>query len=205
MLKQATPPPKSKQPQRAPRTTGAASGYTVHRGEVRRGGAVVGTLSKRGEFRVVDERGRVHTGTLARLLTAEFKRQLRGEAAGLTGRMRVDRQTFEVRAGGAYLGGKQVGTVTATGEFELTLAGRRSTGNVHRTIGAVWLGAAKAAPRSGRIDVGGRTFPAVDGVVFEAGVEIGWLKSDGSFRAVTSQGDFLEGSLTGPSTFLKRL
>ena len=184
------------------RSTDAA--YTVHQGAVLRAGQRVGSVDAKGQYRVTDANGRVHTGAVAALLQQEVRRLLFRESEGPTGKLRLDRQVYEVRAGVAYLGAEKAGTVDFRGDFSLAHAGVAARGNVQRTIGAVWLGAAKLNPGSGRVETGGRVFRAIEGALFEDGLEVGWLSRDGAYRGVTREGHFFEGVLGRTAVFLLR-
>lgn len=157
----------------------------------------VGSLSANGEFRVTSPEGRIHSGNIRSLIRADVQRQVAGGLSGPTGRLRVGHYACEVRGGAVWLTGQRIGQVGLFGDYELEIEGCRLTGNLNRTPGAVWLFGRIEGGSSARIELSGagRAFTAIDGVIYEAGEEIGWLLSDGRFRAVTLEGDHLEGTL----------
>ncbi len=175
----------------------AGSGYLVKKGSIFLGGKKVGFIDAKGHFHVVDAKGKTHTGHVPTLLRNDIRLKLMsGGRAGATGRLRLGQQTFEVRGGQVFFEKRAVGTVSASGEYALEVYGRASAGHVNRTPGAVWLNRPPVKGPSTRIELAGKAFVAVEGVIFEAGEEIGWVTEEGRFRGVTLDGDHFEGSLT---------
>lgn len=151
--------------------------YRVKNGAVYLDKVKVGSLSANGDFRVSSPEGRIHTGNISTLIRADVQRQVVGDQAGPTGRLRVGPHACDVRGGAAWCAGQRVGQLGLLGDYAIEVQGDRLSGNLNRTPGA------------------GRAFTAIDGVIYEAGEEIGWLLPDGRFRAVTLEGDQLEGTL----------
>lgn len=183
----------------APAAAAAAgnSGYVVKKGVVYLKDAKVGTIDAKGNYKVTDPQGKVHTGNISTLIRADVQAKLinRGKT-GPTGRVRIGMITYEVRGGQVLHEGAEVGTVDGGGNYKLQVPGEKaSAGHVQRTPGAVWLGKAEKAP-SARIELAGKVFTAIDGVIFEMGEEIGRLAPDGRFRGVTLEGDHFEGLLS---------
>ncbi len=176
--------------------------YTVKKGIVYAHGAKVGSVDAKGQYRVVDQEGKSHSGSIAALIKADVKSKLLGGGKdGRTGKVRVGLTTYEVRGGTAYFEGKAVGSVNATGDYALTVFDQHFEGNVGHTPGAVWL-SSPSSGSSARIELAGKSFTALDGVIFDGGEEIGWLDEEGRFRGVTIDGDHFEGSLIEPENAL---
>ena len=171
--------------------------YRVKNGAVYLDKVKVGSLSANGDFRVSSPEGRIHTGNISTLIRADVQRQVVGDQAGPTGRLRVGPHACDVRGGAAWCAGQRVGQLGLLGDYAIEVQGDRLSGNLNRTPGAIWLVGRIEGGSSARIDVSGagRAFTAIDGVIYEAGEEIGWLLPDGRFRAVTLEGDQLEGTL----------
>jgi hypothetical protein len=167
-------------------------------------GERVGSIDAQGNFRVTGPDGRIHTGSVSALIASDLQGQLAGTSAGPSGRLRVHTTTYEVRGGRIFHEANQVGTVDEAGDFRINLKGASSTGNVRSTPGAVWLGLGHATA-STRLKLGGHTLRAVNGVIYDQGVEVGWLTAEGRFRGVTRRGDHFEGSIVEPRqlTFLR--
>ncbi len=176
-----------------------AAQYTVKKGLVLLGESKVGTIDSKGNYRITDGKGRAHVGNIAKLIREDLRSKiLRGGRDGLTGRIRVGLRTYEVRGGSIFSDGKAIGTVTAAGDYAMTVFGQSSSGNVGSTPGAVWLAAEQKDGATGRISIGNQVFTVSNGTVFEGGAAIGWMAADGRFRGVTLAGDHFEGSLEAP-------
>lgn len=167
---------------------------------VYRGGKKVGVVQN-GSYQVVDENGHTHAGTFAKLIQQHVAAKLT-KGAGPNGKFRFDGQTAEVVGGSVFLKGQRVGSIDASGRYTLELDGARS-GDAHSTPGAVFIGAGGG---TGVISIAGLTLVATDGRIHDGAELVGWLQSNGRFRAVRNNGDYLEGTVGQPSTFrfLKR-
>ncbi len=182
----------------APKAPG--KGYSIKKDVVFLDGVKVGTVDPKGNFRVTDKAGKVHTGNIGQLIRTAVQSAIREGThtkGGPSGRLRVAQHSFEVRGGLVYFGSDSCGTVTPKGDYALSIAGHRFAGNVNKTPGAVWLGLPTPALKGvkGRIVLAGKVFTAIDGVIFDGGEPIGWLRADGQFRGVTIDGDHFEGNL----------
>lgn len=166
------------------------SGYSLNQSNILRKGKKVGTLTKTA-WQLVDETGRQHGGTVAGLL------ETRAKAKGPSGKLRLHLDTLEVIAGVVFFERQRIGTVDAQGQYAVTLRGAACSGNAHKTPGAVWLGGPGG---SGSITIGGATYHAFEGAIHEGQTVIGWLRADGSYRAVTRAGDCFFGSLKVPGS-----
>ena len=175
----------------------AAGEYALKKGAVLFGGRKVGAVDAKGDFQLTGPDGKLHVGNIAKLIRADVRRQvLSGGKDGPTGRMRVGTEGFDVRAGAVWHAGQEVGQVNRAGDYELELHGAQLKGNLNTTLGAVWLFASKKEGPSARIKVGEHSLSAIEGVVYEGGEAVGWLRPDGWYRAVTLEGDHLEGTVT---------
>jgi len=170
--------------------------YSIKNGALLLDGRKVGTVNSKGDFQLTGQDGRVHAGNIAKLIRADVGRQIvSGGRDGPTGRMRVGSDAFEVRAGAVWLAGQEVGQLTRAGDYQLNVRGQPLSGNLNTTLGAVWLFSKKRVGVSARLKVGDHSLSAIDGVVYEGGEAVGWLLPDGRYRAVTLEGDHLEGKL----------
>ncbi len=173
--------------------------YSLKNGAVFLGGRKVRTVLQNGDFQLTAPDGKVHAGNIAKLIRADVRRQVvSGGKDGPTGRMRVGTEAFDVRAGAVWHAGQVVGHVSRAGDYELEVRGKSLKGNLNTTLGAVWLFAKKQIGASARIKVGDHSLTAIDGIVYEGGEAVGWLMPDGHYRAVTLEGDHVEGRVPTP-------
>lgn len=169
-------------------------GYQINRGVISLNGVAVGSLDKRGNYRITDGQ-RVRVGTVADLIQGDVVgKTLVGGPAGI---LRVGRYACDVRDGVVHFSGKPIGTVDAEGNYAVKMLERTAKGKLSQARGVVLIRPTQSRKTgaSARIEIGGRDFTAIDGVIFESGEAIGWLQADGRFRGVTREGDHFEGSL----------
>lgn len=127
--------------------------FTVDNGRVRHGGRDIGTLGNDGAFDV-SLNGQRQVGNLTQLHGAAVTGRLNdgqkvdtapsgtvtinefvqrpGTAGGLK------RTTFDVKDGQVYLQNKLVGSINSKGDFNVTIDGKQSTGNVTQMSNASW-------------------------------------------------------------------
>ncbi len=182
----------------AKKTPTAAAPYTMDKGAVYRAGKKVGVVQN-GSYQFVDEHGKQHAGSFARLIQAQVVKEVSTSGAGPTGKLRFDGQTAEVMGGVVFLNGKRLGAVDARGQYALELDARKHAGDVHATPGAVWIGKGGG---TAVIDIGGLRFVSTDGAIHDGPELIGWLQTNGRFRAVRNNGDSFEGQLGKPASYL---
>lgn len=163
-------------------------GYSLENGVIKRQGKQVGVL-RQGAYQVTGG-GRPVSGTLEQLVRAAVAREKTPSTRN--GKLRLGPQTFEVLAGKVFFEGTVIGRVEDSGAFSVTVGARRAEGFVSTTPGVVWLGGPGG---TGTVTIAGHRFTALEGTITEAGVAIGWLALDGSYRAVRPNGDFFEGRL----------
>ncbi len=163
-------------------------------------GKAVGTL-RRGSYEYRNEKGELQQGSVAALLQAHVAALI---AAPPTGRLRVTEGLLDVLAGNVFFGQTKVGTLSANGEYSLEFDGRRQEGNAFRTPGAVFI---SGTGPTALVTVAGRSYSAVDGVIYDGYEVIGSVSADGAYRGVCVNGDCFEGQLNDPqkAVYLKLL
>lgn len=183
----------------SPAPAASKPAYTMDKTAVYRAGKKVGVVQN-GSYQFVDEQGKQQAGSFVKLIQAHVAKKLTTTGAGPTGKLRFDGQTAEVMGGAVFLQGKKVGSVDAQGKYTLELdANRKHAGDAHATPGAVWIGKGGG---TGVIEIGGLRFASTDGAIHDGPELIGWLQTNGRFRAVRNNGDYFEGQLGKPTSYV---
>lgn len=116
--------------------------------------------------------------------------------AGPSGTVKVGTENYDVRNGDVFVGGKNVGKIDDSGNFEVN--GQK--GNVNDVAGAVWNGNLSSGQHvdnrpTGIVQAGNDTFEVRSGEVFQAGSRVGTIDDAGRYN-VTLHGHAQSGNIT---------
>lgn len=117
-------------------------------------------------------------------------------ATGPTGTVKVGTENYDVRNGDVFVGGKNVGKIDDSGNFEVN--GQK--GNVNNVAGAVWNGNLSSGQHvdnrpTGIVQAGNDTFEVRSGEVFQGGSRVGTIDDAGRYN-VTLNGQAQTGNIT---------
>ena len=172
--------------------------YEVSNGQVSLNGAVIGTVNDAGDY-AVKINGQDFTGNVAGLIGATISGTL-SDGTKIdnrpTGEVDLGGTQYMVKAGEVSVGGKKVGTINDSGDFDVNGV----TGNVASISGAIYNGSlsdSKAVDNraSGVVHFGDADYAIRQGRVFDpTGHDVGTIDEKGGFQ-VTIDGRQYAGSL----------
>ncbi len=159
--------------------------YEVTNGSVSLNGTVIGTVNDAGDYSV-KLNGQEVKGNVAGLIGAAVEGTLSTGAKvdnRPTGEVDVGGQHYAVDKGVVSSGGKAVGTINNSGDFDLGGV----TGNVTKVTGAIYDGTLsdkKAVDNrpTGEVDVGGQHYAVDKGIVSVDGKKVGTINDTGAFN-----------------------